>query len=197
MDQNSEGKVEGFSVFGSLSEYRTDPSSEEGSMGCFPKSRESAIQQISALNCILGVIMSKVIDSFRGEFRWLSNFYSCSVHYEGLTFGNTEAAFQATKTLDMKERVKFVDLDAGQSKRLGRRVELRPDWEEVKIEIMRQVLKSKFTHNPELREKLIATGNTELIEGNNWNDRFWGVCRGVGQNHLGKLLMEVRAELVS
>ena len=83
------------------------------------------------------------------------------------------------------------------SPRLGRRIELRPDWEEVKIEIMRQVLKSKFTHNPELREKLIATGNTELIEGNNWNDRFWGVCRGVGKNHLGKLLMEIRAELVN
>ena len=166
-------------------------------MGYFPKSRKSAIQQISALNCILGVIMSKVIDSFRGKFHWLSNFYSCSVHYEGLTFSNSEAAFQAAKSLDMKERVKFVDLAAGQSKRLGRRVELRPDWEDMKIDIMRQVLKSKFTQNPELGEKLIATGDAELIEGNNWNDRFWGVCRGVGQNHLGKLLMEVRAELVN
>jgi len=164
-------------------------------MGYFPKSRESAIPLISALNCILGVIMSKVIDSFRGKFHWLSNFYSCSVHYEGLTFGNTEAAFQAAKCLDMKERERFFGLSGGQAKRLGRRVELRSDWETVKIEIMRQVLKSKFTHNPELREKLIATGNTELIEGNNWNDRFWGVCRGVGKNHLGKLLMEVRAKL--
>ena len=96
----------------------------------------------------------------------------------------------------MKERERFFGLSGGQAKRLGRRVELRSDWETVKIEIMRQVLKSKFTHNPELREKLIATGNTELIEGNNWNDRFWGVCRGVGKNHLGKLLMEIRAELV-
>ena len=195
MDQNSEGKVEGFSVFGSLSEYRTDPSSEEGSMGCFPKSRESAIQQISALNCILGVIMSKVIDSFRGKFHWLSNFYSCSVHYEGLTFGNTEAAFQAAKCLDMKERERFFSLSGGQAKRLGKRVELRPDWEDVKIDIMRQVLKSKFTQNPELREKLIATGDAELIEGNNWRDFYWGVCNGKGQNHLGKLLMEVRVEL--
>ena len=67
----------------------------------------------------------------------------------------------------------------------------------MKIDIMRQVLKSKFTQNPELKAKLIATGDAELIEGNNWNDRFWGVCRGVGQNHLGKLLMEVRAELVN
>ena len=141
--------------------------------------------------------MSDVIDHFRGEFDWLSNFFQCQVEFEGMNFSNVEAAFQAAKCLDMKERERFFDLSGGQAKRLGRRVELRSDWEEVKIDIMRQVLKSKFTHNPELRAKLIATGDAELIEGNNWNDRFWGVCRGVGQNHLGKLLMEIRAELVN
>ena len=141
--------------------------------------------------------MSKVIDSFRGEFHWLSNFYSCSVHFEGLTFGNTEAAFQASKTLDMEERESFFGLSGGQAKRLGRKVELRSDWEAVKIEVMREVLRCKFSQNPELKAKLIATGDAELIEGNNWNDRFWVVCRGVGQNYLGKLLMEVRAELVN
>ena len=96
----------------------------------------------------------------------------------------------------MKERERFFGLSGGQAKRLGKRVELRPDWEDVKIDIMRQVLKSKFTQNPELKAKLIATGDAELIEGNNWNDRFWGVCNGKGQNHLGRLLMELRAELV-
>ena len=141
--------------------------------------------------------MSEVIDRFRGEFDWLSNFFLCRVEFEGMNFSNVEAAFQAAKCLDMKERERFFGLSGGQAKRLGRRVELRSDWEDVKIDIMRQVLKSKFTQNPELREKLIATGVTELIEGNNWNDRFWGVCRGVGQNHLGKLLMEIRAELVN
>ena len=141
--------------------------------------------------------MSNVIDSFRDEFDWLSNFFPCPVEFEGLTFGNTEAAFQAAKSLDMKEREKFVGLAAGQAKRKGRRVELRSDWDAVKIEVMREVLRCKFTQNPELKAKLIATGDAELIEGNNWNDRFWGVCRGVGQNHFGKLLMEVRAELVN
>ena len=141
--------------------------------------------------------MSEVIDQFRGEFHWLSNFFLCQVEFEGMNFSNVEAAFQAAKCLDMKERERFFGLSGGQAKRLGRRVELRSDWEEVKIEIMRQVLKSKFTQNSELREKLIATGDTELIEGNNWNDTFWGVCRGKGRNHLGKLLMEVRAELVN
>ena len=71
-------------------------------------------------------------------------------------------------------------------------MDLREDWETVKIDVMRDVLKSKFSLNSELREKLIATGDVELIEGNHWNDRFWGVCRGKGQNHLGKLLMELR-----
>ena len=141
--------------------------------------------------------MSEVIDRFRGEFDWLSNFFLCQVEFEGMNFSNVEAAFQAAKCLDMKERERFFGLSGSQAKRLGRRVELRSDWEEVKIEIMRQVLKSKFTQNSELREKLIATGDTELIEGNNWNDTFWGVCRGKGRNHLGKLLMEVRAELVN
>ena len=141
--------------------------------------------------------MSEVIDRFRGEFDWLSNFFLCQVEFEGINFSNVEAAFQAAKCLDMKERERFFGLSGGQAKRLGKRVELRPDWEDVKIDIMRQVLKSKFNQNPELREKLIATGDAELIEGNNWGDTFYGVCRGVGQNHLGKLLMEVRAELVS
>ena len=141
--------------------------------------------------------MSDVIDRFRGEFDWLSNFFLCQVEFEGMNFSNVEAAFQAAKCLDMKERERFLGLSGGQAKRLGRRVELRSDWEDVKIDIMRQVLKSKFTQNPELKAKLIATGDTELIEGNNWNDRFCGVSRGKGQNHLGKLLMEVRAELVN
>ena len=141
--------------------------------------------------------MSNVIDSFRDEFDWLSNFFPCPVEFEGLTFGNTEAVFQAAKTLDMEEREKFVGLSPLIAKRKGRRVKLRSDWEAVKIEVMREVLRCKFSQNPELKAKLIATGDAELIESNNWNDRIWGVCNGKGQNHLGKLLMELRAGLVS
>lgn len=132
------------------------------------------------------------IDSFRGDYDFLSNFYSCPVEYDGLTYQNTEAAFQAAKCVDRNEREKFVSLSPGQAKKLGRKVDLREDWETVKIDVMRDVLKSKFSLNFELREKLIATNDVELIEGNHWNDRFWGVCRGKGQNHLGKLLMELR-----
>jgi len=138
-----------------------------------------------------------VIGPFSGEFDWLSNFFPCKLEFEGLTFDNSEAAFQAAKCLNPIERTKFVGLAAGKSKRLGKKVELRPDWNDIRIDVMREVLRAKFNQNPELREKLIATGDAELIEGNNWRDFYWGVCNGKGQNHLGKLLMEVSAELVN
>ena len=141
--------------------------------------------------------MSKVIDCFKGEYHWLSNFHSCPVHHEGLTFKNTEAAFQASKTLNMDEREKFVGINPLIAKRMGRRVKLRSDWDDVKIVVMREVLRCKFSQNPELKAKLIATGDAELIEGNKHRDVFWGVCNGKGNNQLGRLLMEVRAELVS
>ncbi len=54
---------------------------------------------------------------------------------------------------------------------------------------------SKFTRHFDLREKLLATGDRKLVEGNTWGDTFWGVCRGNGKNHLGKILMKIRAEL--
>jgi predicted NAD-dependent protein-ADP-ribosyltransferase YbiA (DUF1768 family) len=57
------------------------------------------------------------------------------------------------------------------------------------------MVRLKFSTHQELRERLLATGEAELIEGNTWNDTFWGVCKGEGQNWLGKILMEVRKEL--
>lgn len=137
----------------------------------------------------------KSIDRFDGKFDWLSNFFPCKVEFEGLTFDNSEAAFQAAKCLNPIEKTKFVGLAAGKSKRLGKKVQLRPDWEDVKIDVMRQVLKAKFGQNKDLAEKLIATGNAQITEQNGWGDSWWGVCRGVGHNHLGKLLMELRDNL--
>ena len=85
------------------------------------------------------------------------------------------------------------------SKRAGRRVKLRKDWEEVKLRIMEEVVRAKFLQHPDLANKLIDTGDEELIEGNCWNDRFWGVDirTGIGENNLGKILMKVRSELYS
>lgn len=136
----------------------------------------------------------KIIDSFDKEFSFLSNFFPCEVEFEGMTFGSTEHAFVAAKTLDrtLREQVQAIR-EPGKVKRFGRRLKLREDWEQVKLDVMLELLRKKFSI-PELREALLATGDAELIEGNYWRDFFWGVCQGVGTNHLGRLLMQVRRE---
>lgn len=136
--------------------------------------------------------MPKEINEFRGEYRFLSNFWSCPVNYDGITYQNTEAAFQAQKCIDPADRARFAGLNPSEAKRLGRRVKLRSDWETVKNQIMCQVVQAKFTQNPDLMAKLKATGDAILIEGNTWGDRYWGVCRGAGQNKLGRILMALR-----
>ncbi len=136
------------------------------------------------------------ITSFSGDCAFLSNFYLAPTPYEGIVYPTSEHAFQAAKTLDVAERRRLADLSTpAQAKRAGRRVVLRADWEKVKIAIMTTIVRAKFQHNPELAQKLLATVNAELIEGNRHRDRFWGVCGGKGQNWLGRILMEVRAEL--
>lgn len=137
------------------------------------------------------------INSFRNEYFFLSNFYNCIVEIEGIKFNNAEAAFQAMKCEEKSDREIFKSLSASEAKRLGRRVKLRPNWNLLRMKYMKEIILDKFNRNSELKEKLLATGNAELIEGNTWNDKFWGVniYTGVGENHLGKILMEVRKEL--
>lgn len=136
-----------------------------------------------------------MIKEFRGQYYFLSNFYNAKVEWEGITYLNNESAFQSAKVTDFETRLKFANLDPSSGKRKGRNVQLRHDWEKVKFDIMYEIVKAKFTQNEDLKEKLLATGNEELQEGNTWNDRIWGVCNGKGQNHLGKILMRVREEL--
>jgi N-glycosidase YbiA len=132
-----------------------------------------------------------MVSEFQGEFRFLSNFWEIPIKYEGIWFVSVEHAYQAAKTLDMEQRQLIARLNTpGQAKRAGNNLVLRPDWEEVKIPIMRELLKQKFS-NRALMYKLRQTKG-ELIEGNNWGDTFWGVCKGQGENHLGRLLMEIR-----
>jgi len=135
------------------------------------------------------------IDSFRGQYFFLSNFYQIDVEYDGFVFKNNEAAFQAMKALDRGKRAEFSNLDPSSAKRKGRSVKLRKDWEEVKDQLMYEVCMSKFNQNEFLKEKLLKTGNAELIEGNDWGDIYWGVSNGRGQNKLGKILMRIREEL--
>lgn len=139
--------------------------------------------------------MSDAITTFKGDYFYLSNFYVVPVFYQGIRFESSEAAFQAAKC---PERMRdFCGLNPQMSKRLGRHVELRPDWDDVKYDVMYQVCKAKFLQNKSLAKKLIETGNAELVEGNTWGDKIWGVCDGVGENHLGKTLMRIREELIN
>lgn len=134
-----------------------------------------------------------MISSFSGAFAFLSNFYPSSLRYEGISYPTVEHAFQAAKVLDARERLNIVGAPTpAKAKQLGRRVKLRPDWEEVKIPIMFELVLQKFTVHDHLRKLLEATHPHELIEVNYWHDTFWGVCGGVGENNLGKILMKVR-----
>ncbi len=137
------------------------------------------------------------ITSFSGENRFLSNFYPCSVKLDGIMYSSSEHAYQAAKTLDKNVRIIFHKHPlptAGQAKRLGRKLKLRPDWESVKFSVMEDLLRQKFS-NDYLGKRLLETGDAELIEGNSHGDVFWGVTDKGGQNHLGKLLMKIREEL--
>lgn len=137
--------------------------------------------------------METSISEFRGEYYFLSNFYSAPVIYKGMCFENNEAAFQAAKCPE--RMAEFCRLNPSEAKKLGRRVKLRGDWESVKDTVMYEICKAKFSQNLDLADKLAATKDVELIEGNTWGDRIWGVCDGVGENRLGKILMRVRAEM--
>ena len=136
-----------------------------------------------------------MIDSFEGKYYFLSNFYHVDVKYDGIVYNNTEAAFQAQKVLDDSEKLSFSNLSPRKAKKLGREVKLREDWRDVKDNYMYEICKAKFTQHEDLARKLLETGDEELVEGNRWNDTYWGVCNGKGENRLGKILMRVRDEL--
>lgn len=135
------------------------------------------------------------ITSFKGEYFFLSNFYEAPITYNGLTFKNGEAAFQAQKCVSDEERAEFTTMNPSAAKKHGRSVQLRKDWEAVKIHEMYGIVRAKFDQNPDLKEKLLATGDAYLEEGNTWGDRIWGMVNGIGANNLGRLLMSVRNEL--
>lgn len=135
-----------------------------------------------------------VINSFKEEYDFLSNFYPCEISYLGIVYPTAEHAYQSAKTNSAVEKEHISKLStAGQAKRFGRALDLRYDWEEVKLSVMYDILLLKFSSD--LADKLLATGTAYLVEGNHWGDSFWGVCDGKGENHLGQLLMEVRARI--
>ena len=137
-----------------------------------------------------------MIDSFQGQYRFLSNFFAAPIVYKDKIYPTSEHLFQALKTTEGAEREWVRQAKtAGQAKHRGKIISMREDWDAVKVDIMRDVLKLKFSQNPDLAARLLETGDEELVEGNTWGDVEWGVCNGVGQNKLGILLQELRKTL--
>jgi len=137
------------------------------------------------------------IKEFQGEFRWLSNFTKCHIHLDGRDFCSVEHAYMSAKSDDnnWKDFCETTE-SAGLVKKASRNIELIDNWDDIKVEIMKDCINQKFNH-PLLKEKLLATGDQHIQEGNMWGDKFWGVClkTNKGKNMLGKLIMEKRDEL--
>jgi predicted NAD-dependent protein-ADP-ribosyltransferase YbiA (DUF1768 family) len=128
---------------------------------------------------------------FRGEYRFLSNFYPVNIEYEGIEYPSVEHAYQACKSVDDNIRLEISKMTTGKAKEFGKTIKYREDWVDVKVPLMKNLLLLKF-QNEELKQKLISTGDDFIVEGNDWGDTFWGVCNGRGHNMLGVLLMYVR-----
>lgn len=147
--------------------------------------------------------------SFSGEYEFLSNFAPISFYYKGIRYLNSEAAFQSEKyvgnteeeTLEYREK-HFSKASPSQAKKLGRSIDLRSDWEDVKDEVMLDIVRAKFDQNKYWAKKLMETYDKYLEEGNWWHDNYWGVCYCEkcqdirAKNKLGKILMKVRKELM-
>lgn len=150
------------------------------------------------------------------KYKCFSNFFNSNVTFDGLTYKNNEAAWQAQKTLDIKQREAFTKLSPSDAKKAGRGklalhdengnnlgcIQLRADWEDIKYQLMVDVCLAKFNQNTELKEILLSTGDEEIIENTTgWHDNIWGNCEcdkcigKTGQNLLGKALMKVRETL--
>jgi ribA/ribD-fused uncharacterized protein len=142
------------------------------------------------------------IDDFRGNYHFLSNFEPAEVTLDGIKFPTVEHAYQAAKTLEPQARQQILGASTpGLARKMGRKLCQRPDWPDVKVKAMQDLVAQKFDGHPDLVKLLLATGDIELVEGNTWHDNFWGDCRCPscakinGQNWLGRILMEVRERL--
>ena len=137
-----------------------------------------------------------MISSFKKEpYTFLSNFYPSVIMYDGEYYPTVEHAYQAAKTTNnaVRENIRMVKAP-GRAKRIGNTIVIRAGWNVLKLEVMEYLLRQKFM-DKDLQAKLLATGDEELVEGNWWGDTYWGICKGVGENHLGRLLMKIRSEV--
>jgi len=139
------------------------------------------------------------IVEFSGEYEFLSNFYPATVKIAGVTFPSNEHAFQGLKSdrIDVVRQFSDPKMTPGEAKKLGQKIQLRKDWDKVKVGLMYTINREKFSNHENLKRLLLATEHTELVECNSWGDKVWGVSLsdGEGENLLGKILMTIRGEL--
>lgn len=136
---------------------------------------------------------NRIIGKFRGEYNWLSNFY---IHdrYHNLSVEHVYLAAKTTNVMDY--RMIITAETPAIAKKLSKTVAVRYDWDDVKLAVMEHLIREKFSMTPHLEKKLRETAGAMIVEGNTWGDRYWGVCDGEGENHLGKIIMKVRDELL-
>ena len=138
-----------------------------------------------------------MITSFKDDYEFLSNFYPCKITIAGYTFPSVENAYQAMKCANLSDYGQFINIGPAEAKKLGRKVQLRSDWEQIKYNVMRQLLDLKF-QDKVLLKMLQDTAPESIIEGNYWHDNYWGMCQcdkcksKIKYNHLGELLQRKR-----
>ncbi|MBQ8870203.1 MAG: NADAR family protein [Alphaproteobacteria bacterium] len=153
------------------------------------------------------MVSDKILNFTDNSTRFLSNFYpykkdggkyphKVRVFYNNIEFDCVENAYQAAKFTNKQKQIAFSKLSPYETKAYWEdKTDYRADWHQVKLQIMEDLVRQKFCNSKELKEMLLDTGNQILEEGNDWGDTFWGVCNGVGENNLGKILMKIRTEL--
>ena len=140
-----------------------------------------------------------MIEEFQGEYRWLSNFYPVKIVIDGVEYPSVEHAYCSCKSTDSKwKSICSNEKNPGKIKRKSKKIKVIDDWDDKKLSIMKKCLEQKFNQEP-FKSMLIQTGNEIIQEGNRWNDKFYGVClkTNKGKNKLGKLIMNIRYELIN
>lgn len=166
-------------------------------MGQFNDNSMVDVQDIVSID----IYRNDYIDTFKKDNFYLSNFCQTPIFFSGQEWPGVEQIFQAAKALDEGRREEFRSLSAKEAKKAGKKIPIRPDWDQVKYDVMLKACRLKFKQNEEFKQKLLSTDHKKLIEGNYWHDNIWGQCQCekckniIGQNLLGKILMRIRAEL--
>jgi ribA/ribD-fused uncharacterized protein len=137
------------------------------------------------------------IKGFKGEYRWLSNFFPALITLDGVEYSSVENAYQAAKFYpELRKKFRFASPHA--AKKLGKNKFGRiqdVEWNSIKLKVMYDLSWQKYTNHRDLKQRLLETGDAYIEETNTWGDTFWGVCNDKGKNHLGKILMNIRSKL--